>query len=273
MDRISRRELITAASAAGLVGLAGCGAAKPPITVPGCPRGGPWAWLPEERPLVEASRPDFDVVVRKGPLSGVLRRRARAVPAGLDLDKIAARMEKTMLTAVGVGIAGPQVGLSIRCVTVMLDYKTKAPRILFIRNPVIVERSDESMEGYEGCLSVPGVGGLARRSRWIRVEHSAPDGAILTSEAEGYNAVLWQHELDHLDGVIFVDRLQGGLLPMDEVRRLRKEAEEREKAGTAAPPAPAAPSPADAETGRRDDCLEGAGYLLASSDFRAARPA
>jgi peptide deformylase len=223
---------------------------------------------------VGADRPDFDVVVRDGPLAHVLRRRARAVPAGLDLDAIAKRMEKTMKTAVGVGIAGPQVGLSIRCVVVMLDYKTKTPRIEFVRNPVIVERSDESVEGYEGCLSVPGVGGLARRSQWIRVEHSAPDGTILTAQAEGYNAVLWQHELDHLDGVVYVDRLQGGLLPMDEVRRLRKEAEERDKTREApAPGASPAPASPDAGTSLGDDCLEGAGYLLARADsWASARP-
>ena len=132
-----------------------------------------------------------------------------------------------MRAAGGVGIAGPQVGLALRVVTLVLDYKTDHPRVVFVRNPVIVERSDDSIEGYEGCLSVPGVGGLVRRSRWIRVRHTASDGQPRTASAQGANAVLWQHEIDHLDGVLFVDRLRGPLIPMDEVRRRRREMEEQ----------------------------------------------
>jgi peptide deformylase len=92
------------------------------------------------------------------------------------------------------------------------------------------------------------VGGLVRRNRWLRLEYDTADGARATAEAEGYNAVLWQHELDHLDGVIYLDRLLGELLPMDEVRRRRKEAEDRERAAGANPP----------DQTRRGDCLEGA---------------
>jgi len=161
---------------------------------------------------------------------------------------VAARMERTMRDAGGVGIAGPQVGLSLRIATLLLDYKTDAPHVLFVRNPVIVERSDETLEGYEGCLSVPDVGGLVRRNSWLRLEYEGVDGAPASAEAEGYNAVLWQHELDHLDGVIYLDRLLGALMPMDEVRRLRKEAEERERARGAKP----------ADQARLGDCLEGA---------------
>ena len=137
-----------------------------------------------------------------------------------------------MRKAKGVGIAGPQVGLGLRVATLMLDYKTKTPRVVFVRNPVIVKRSDETMDGYEGCLSIPGVGGLVRRNRWIKVQYSAPSGQVLSVEAEGPNAVLWQHELDHLDGVLYLDRLQGKLMPMDEVRRRRKEMDAKKPGAT-----------------------------------------
>ena len=116
-------------------------------------------WLDFERPLVAAARDDFEMVVRGRADAAVLRLRAREAVPGMDLTDIAARMERTMHAAGGVGIAGPQVGLSLRVATLMLDYRTDDPRVIFAVNPVIVERSDGSALGYEGCLSVPGVGG------------------------------------------------------------------------------------------------------------------
>jgi peptide deformylase len=258
MGSMNRRDFLAVASAGALA--ASCAATvptaptatlplpradQPPIAPP--PKDVAFAWADAERRAIDAERPDFAVVVRGCSDTLVLRTRARAVPPGLDLDAVAARMERTMRDAEGVGIAGPQVGLGLRVATLLLDYKTDNPRALFVRNPVIAERSDETIEGYEGCLSVPGVGGLVRRSRWLRLEHDTADGGTTTVEAEGYNAVLWQHELDHLDGVLYLDRLLGELLPMDEVRRRRKEAEERERAAGTQP----------ASQARRGDCLEG----------------
>lgn len=193
-----------------------------------------WSLAPRERELIRADRADFDLVVR-GRAGAVLRRRARPVPPHQDLARVAQRMERTMRGAGGVGIAGPQVGLSLRIATLMLDYKSEHPRVVFVRNPMIVERSDSNIEGYEGCLSVPDVGGLVRRSAWIRVQHTSSEGEVLTQTAEGYNAVLWQHELDHLDGVLYLDRLLGQLLPSDEVRRRRRE-QERRRPGPASSP-------------------------------------
>ena len=68
-----------------------------------------------------------------------------------------------------------------------------------------------------------------RRSRWIQVRHTGHNGEARTATAEGANAVLWQHEIDHLDGVLFVDRLVGPLMPMDEVRRRTREMEQRSR--------------------------------------------
>ena len=225
MQSLSRRYFISL-SATGLAGLAGCGGGASLARAPGFPRE-PWKLTSTEAALVAAGRDDFVVVVRGKEGAMVLRALARPVPAGLDLTRVALRMERTMRKAKGVGIAGPQVGLSLRVATLMLDYKTKNSRVVFVRNPIIVKRSDETMDGYEGCLSIPGVGGLVRRNRWIKIKCTDARGQVLSMDAEGPNAVLWQHELDHLDGVLYLDRLQGKLMSMDEVRRRRKELDAR----------------------------------------------
>jgi peptide deformylase len=251
MDAIDRRNFLAVASGGALA--ASCAAVRraEPIAPTAPAPAPPFVWTDAERRAVAAERPDFAVVVRGCADTAVLRTRARPVPPGLDLDAVAARMERTMRDAGGVGIAGPQVGLSLRVATLLLDYRTDAPRALFVRNPSIVERSDETLEGYEGCLSVPDVGGLVRRNRWLRLEYETADGATVAVEADGYNAVLWQHELDHLDGVIYLDRLLGELLPMEEVRRRRQEAEAKDRAAGA--------SVEDSARGR--DFLEGAAAI------------
>jgi peptide deformylase len=259
MPSLNRRDFLAVASAGAIA--ASCAATCPPLRpapsaapranaptpAPAAAAAATFAWTEAERRALDAERGDFAVVVRGCSDTAVLRTRARPVPTELDLAAVAARMERTMRDAEGVGIAGPQVGLGLRIATLLLDYKTEHPRVLFVRNPVIAERSDETIEGYEGCLSVPGVGGLVRRSRWLRLEYDIAGGARATEEAEGHNAVLWQHELDHLDGTLYVDRLLGELLPMDEVRRRRKEAEERERAVQGQP----------ADQARSGDFLEG----------------
>jgi len=231
MNYLSRRKFIVLSTAAGASLLTGCGArlkAASPTTAIELPAER-FSWLEAEKPIIETIREDFDIVVRGSKNAVVLRTAARSVPAGFDLQPVSARMEKTMLEARGVGLAGPQVGLRLRIATLMLDYKAETPQLIFVRNPVIVERSDETIDGYEGCLSVPGVGAMVRRNKWIKVEHETIEGETVSTQAEGYNAVLWQHELDHLDGILYLDKLLGELMPMEEVRRLRKELEAKQK--------------------------------------------
>jgi len=217
----SRRQFLVTTAAGGAALAGGCALGRDRR----CADAPPWRPEASEARLLAADREDFDLVLRGGPGSGVLRRLARPVPSELDLTRVAARMEQAMRRAEGVGLAGPQVGLGLRVATLMLGYKTTTPVVVFVRNPVIVERSDDTREGYEGCLSVPDVGGLVRRARWIRVRYETAAGQPVEAEAEGPDAVLWQHELDHLDGVLYLDRLLGELLPMDEVRRRREELE------------------------------------------------
>lgn len=262
MTSLTRRGFIGAASAAGAALAAGCATGKGAAggARSTAPAASDFAWASEEEPLVAAKREEFDIVTRGGPGSRVLRQRTRLVPPGFDLEAVAARMRKTMLKAEGVGLAGPQVGLNLRVAVLLLDYKSEKPSLAFFRNPVIVERSDELVEGYEGCLSIPGVGGLVRRHLWVKVEHHTPKGEVLHAEAEGYNAVLWQHELDHLEGMLYVDRVLSALIPMEEVRRLRKEQEEKEKLEQSRPKD--APPPA-AESRLAPDFIEGSVFLLA----------
>lgn len=225
---MGRRGFLVVSSAIGIGGALGCATGRPTATAVAqasalAREPLPWKWSADERPLVLAPRPDFDIVTRGGDGSRVLRLRTRPVSPGVDLSQVSQRLEATMLGAKGVGLAGPQVGLNLRVATLMLDYKSDKPRTLFFRNPVIVERSDDNIDGYEGCLSIPGVGGMVRRSSWVRVSHDTIEGETQFEEAQGYNAVLWQHELDHLEGILYVDKLLGELLPMDEVRRRREE--------------------------------------------------
>ncbi len=216
MGEMTRRGWLLASGAGALVLAGGCAAG----------RGRGFDWRPAERDRLDSAGDALPVVTRDGAAARVLRRRARPVPEGLDLDRVAARMRRAMETAGGVGIAGPQVGLGLRVAVLVIGYKTDAPQTIFVRNPVLLERSDDCRLGYEGCLSIPGVGGLVRRNRWVRVAYQDAAGRRREVRANGPDAVLWQHELDHLDGELYVDRLQGELLPMEEVRRLR-EARER----------------------------------------------
>lgn len=108
---------------------------------------------------------------------------------------------ETMWKADGVGIAAPQVGRPIR-VFVAVDGKT--PHIVI--NPVVVRKSWRMEDGEEGCLSVPGKYGIVRRYRSFKVKGLDRRGERVIHDARGFFARVLQHELDHLDGVLFVDR-------------------------------------------------------------------
>lgn len=213
--KITRRKMLEGAASLGALSLVGLPA--------GCAAPG-FGYRPDELRRIEAEGQDFAIVKVGAADAKVLRQRARRVPGELELQRVAGRMERAMRGAKGVGLAGPQVGLSLRMATLLLDWQKSHPRVVFARNPRIVERSDATIDYYEGCLSIPGVGGLVRRSRHIEVHYQGQNGEALVDRASGPNAVLWQHEIDHLDGVLYTDRIRGELLPMDEVRRRRKAA-------------------------------------------------
>lgn len=137
----------------------------------------------------------------------VLRQKAAAIAAPDDaLRALIADMRETMHAYNGVGLAANQVGVLQRVlvVDVPLDEDTRARHALV--NPEIVERSG-SETGEEGCLSIPGVWEDVSRAEHIVVKALDEWGTPVQIEAEGYLARALQHEVDHLDGVLFVDRL------------------------------------------------------------------
>ena len=120
-----------------------------------------------------------------------------------DLKQLVERMARLMQDARGVGLAANQVGV-LRRVFVIQAEDEEEPRALV--NPSIVERSDESGEDDEGCLSMQGVVVSVERPVRVRLEASDEEGNPVTLELEGLPARVAQHELDHLDGVLIVDR-------------------------------------------------------------------
>jgi peptide deformylase len=119
------------------------------------------------------------------------------------LAKLAADMRETMLAAPGVGLAAPQVGVPRRLFTFDSGEEAGA-----LANPRITWRSEETQDGEEGCLSVPGIYFPVVRAQIVRLEAKNLDGTTLEREAEGFLARIFQHEIDHLDGILFVDRLE-----------------------------------------------------------------
>ena len=136
-----------------------------------------------------------------------LRRRAKPVTDfNAELQKFAEDMFETMHAAEGVGLAAVQVNESIHFCVMQVPREGEEPLRLMMANPRIVE-SQGSFEFEEGCLSVPDIRDVVIRPEWIRVEYQDMDGNPQTLEADGLLARVIQHEVDHLNGVLFVDRL------------------------------------------------------------------
>lgn len=135
--------------------------------------------------------------------SPILRARAGEVGEPTDDDRrLIADMLDTMRDAPGVGLAAPQVGVSRRIFVWELEEEHGA-----VIDPVIVERSDNLVDGEEGCLSIPGLLYEVPRADRVVVEGKDQNGEALRVEATDFKARIFQHEIDHLDGVLFIDRL------------------------------------------------------------------
>jgi peptide deformylase len=138
--------------------------------------------------------------------SEVLRRPAEEVAEiGEELRLLVQDMFETMRDAEGIGLAGPQVGVSKRILVVDLADERTAPFALV--NPRIVETSKETEKADEGCLSIPGAIGLVNRPARVSVEGVDADGCPVRIDADGLLARCLQHEIDHLDGILFIDHL------------------------------------------------------------------
>ena len=153
----------------------------------------------------------------------LLKTRARPVgPADeAAVRDLVPRMFDTMYRAPGIGLAGPQVGALLRVITIDLMPDEK-PAPLALINPEIVALSDDLATREEGCLSLPGQYAEVTRPARVKVRYLDPSGARREVEADGLLAACLQHEIDHLDGILFVDRLSA-LKRNIIMRRLAKE--------------------------------------------------
>ncbi|PYM06656.1 MAG: peptide deformylase [Candidatus Rokuibacteriota bacterium] len=155
----------------------------------------------------------------------ILRRRAEPVgEVTPEIRAILRDMIDTMYREVGVGLAAPQVGISLRLMVVD-DEKGRGPRALV--NPEIVDQGGRVV-AEEGCLSIPGIFAPVARAEWVRLEAQDEEGQPVTVETKGLYARVIQHEMDHLDGVLFIDRLDA--VRRDRVKRAIKKEGLREDA-------------------------------------------
>ena len=159
----------------------------------------------------------------------VLRERAREIenPAALEIQTLIRDMVETMEDADGAGLAAPQVHVPLRLVIFHVpdaraeDEGDEAPVPLTVLiNPVIEPLTEEKEMGWEGCLSVPGLIGAVPRFTRIRYAGFGPDGSPIDRVAEGFHARVVQHECDHLDGMLYPQRMTDLSLLMfrDELR-------------------------------------------------------
>ena len=156
----------------------------------------------------------------------VLRQAARTLPVAeirsSEIQQLIQHMRETMNDAPGVGLAAPQVGFPLQLVVIedKLEYfagltaeqiaereRQPVPFHVMI-NPVVKQQSTADVEFFEGCLSVPGFTAIVPRSRQVRVECRDETGTTRVIEASGWYARILQHEIDHLHGTLYVDRMQ-----------------------------------------------------------------
>jgi peptide deformylase len=143
----------------------------------------------------------------------VLKKKARPVQKfNARLHKLLDDMAETMYDAKGVGLAAPQVGILKRVIVVDVG-----EGLIEIVNPEIVEKKGEQLAPPEGCLSIPNLLGEVRRAQWVKVTGQDRDGNPVELEAEGYLARALQHEVDHLNGVLFIDIADRVFRPEEEL--------------------------------------------------------
>jgi peptide deformylase len=167
----------------------------------------------------------------------VLKKRAAPVEnIGGDVAQLVADMTETMYAAPGVGLAATQIGVDRRVVVLDVHAEGEEPgkRLLELINPEIVERDGEVV-WEEGCLSVPELTAPVKRARRVLVRAWTPDEREVEVEAEELLAVALQHEIDHLDGVLFLDRLSRLKRDLYRARQRKLERQGRPASGSKRP--------------------------------------
>jgi len=143
------------------------------------------------------------LTVRKYGDPALRRRAAPVTEVTPEIRRMIADLVDTMYDEVGIGLAAPQVGIALRII-VASDESGREARALV--NPVIAAHGGEAT-AEEGCLSLPGIFAPVTRAAWVRVEARDEEGRPVSIDARGLFARVLQHEMDHLDGVLFIDRL------------------------------------------------------------------
>jgi peptide deformylase len=142
----------------------------------------------------------------------VLRKKARKVTDfGPELNTLLDDMIETLREAPGVGLAAPQVAVPLRVIVVEYgddEDESVPPKLYQVVNPEIIRASEEKEKGPEGCLSIPGFAGEVERALGVVVKGQNRQGKPVKIKAEGWLARIFQHEIDHLDGVLFTDRAE-----------------------------------------------------------------
>lgn len=140
-----------------------------------------------------------------------------------EVRQLVSLMRRAMQDANGIGLAAPQVGVSSRVILYTDFSDEKHPQVHALVNPVILKMAGEQIDPPEGCLSLPGLLGTVRRALTVWVKATNMQGKVIKLKAEGLTARVIQHEIDHLDGILFIDRADPATL-----RWVTEEQEDRE---------------------------------------------
>ena len=143
-----------------------------------------------------------------------------------DLEVLVRDLYETMYHADGIGLAAPQIGIPRRVLVVDLRREDEPEAKVALVNPQVTWASDETEKESEGCLSIPGIEELVERPRAVKIEGRDPRGRDVSIEADELFSRALQHEIDHLDGVLFLDRVS----PLKRRMALKKWKKLREEA-------------------------------------------
>ncbi len=124
-----------------------------------------------------------------------------------EVEKIITDMAETMYDAPGMGLAAIQVGINKRIIIYDISGPEDNPELEVLINPVVLESEGTVVSENEGCLSVPELRSDVKRAAWVKVEALDRDGNPVCIETDGIHATVLQHEIDHLDGILFIDKI------------------------------------------------------------------
>lgn len=148
--------------------------------------------------------------IETGADNPILRKKSKAISKfDKKLKKFAKDMTETMLEKDGVGLAASQVGVNERLVIINFQLSAKEYQPLVLVNPEICDASVETEVAEEGCLSLPKIFGKVRRYKTVTLKFQDENGNLRVLELSDINARAAQHEIDHCDGILFIDKVEG----------------------------------------------------------------